>query len=62
MEVRSLAPGQAQNYQTKIRDYKLDLQNLKDRLKGAARGGPSAGGTRRDLVKSLLFVFVFLFF
>eukprot|EP00210_Caulerpa_lentillifera_P008483 g8092.t2 len=49
MEARSFAPEQSQRAVAKIRDYKLDLQNLRDRLKGASRGGTASESTRKDL-------------
>jgi len=55
MEGRSFAPAQAQQVQGKIRDYKSDLQNLKNSLKGASQRSAAGGqSARKDLVPIVL--------
>ena len=52
MEARSFAPDKSQQVLGKIRDYKSDLQGLKDSLKGAARAPASSGqSARKDMVR-----------
>eukprot|EP00210_Caulerpa_lentillifera_P003590 g3425.t1 len=49
-EARSFAPDHSQNVLAKVRDYKRDLQSLKDQLKGASRtAAPSGESARKDL-------------
>lgn len=53
MEARSFAPDHSQNVLAKIRDYKRDLENLRNQLKTASRAAPSGEAARRDLVRVL---------
>lgn len=48
MEARSFAPDKSQQVMTKIKDYKSDLQGLKDTLKGASRAPAASGKSARD--------------
>lgn len=51
MEAKSFAPDKAQKVLQKIRDYKADLQGLRDKLKKASRAPAASGETaRKELV------------